>query len=340
MLKVGRLQPPERNQNPKPKFAMTAKNLLSTITALLIAVPSLPHLARAADAGKSTEPAIDLFDAIDSNQVDAKFIAKNDHDARVLLKNTSGKPLSLKMPAAFAGVPLAQFGGGGGGRVGGGGGSRGSTSTGGGGGQQSVGGGGLGGGGGIGGGGGGGGFFSLPPEETAKLDVEVVCLDHGLRTPSGSAVYKLVPADTFLEDRPAVVELLKAFGRGDLKHGAVQAAAWNLNSGLTWDQLRTKLTGTRRSPSRAPYFTADEIRAGMAYASEATRLAEANAADYAAAKKARAEKAAKAAREASEAKSTTDDSNEPAPKTDDVKAKESAPTDVAPEATNSTEAQS
>lgn len=294
---------------------MTAQKLLSTITALLIAVAVLPAAGRAADAEASSAPTtgVDLFDAIDRGDVDAKFIAKNDHDARVILKNNTGKPLSLKMPEAFAGVPLAQFGGGGrgggGGRVGGGSSRGGSTS--GGGGQQSVGGGGLGGGGG--GLGGGGGQFSLPPEETVKIDSEVVCLDHGLRTPSGSAVYKLVPADQFLEEKPEVVELLKAFGRGDLKHNAVQAAAWHLNSGLTWDELRAKLTGTRRSTSRSPYFTADEIRAGMSYAASATHLAEANAAEYEAAKKARAEKAAKAAKESSDAKSTTDDANEPAP---------------------------
>ena len=37
--------------------------------------------------------------------------------------------------------------------------------------------------------------------------------------------------------------------------------------------------GTRRSFSRAPYFSADEIRAGIAYANEARRLAAVNA-DY------------------------------------------------------------
>ena len=178
------------------------------------------------------------------------------------------------MPEAFAGVPaLAQFGGGGGARGGGGGGSRGRR-------QQPrqqfrrrsttkrrrrrrcIGGG---------GGGGGGGFFSVPPDETAKIDVPVVCLNHGLREPNSSAAYKMVPAGEYLEDHPAVVELLKAFGNGDLDHQAVQAAAWHLNNDMSWDELKAQLQGTKRSHNRPPYFTAEQLRNGMAYANNATR---------------------------------------------------------------------
>ncbi len=296
---------------------MTAKNLLSTTGALLIALASLVRFAQAADAPAADKNAanpdsiVELFQAIDDHQVDVKFLAKNDHDARILITNNTKQPIHLQMPDAFVGTPaLAQFGGGGGGRVGGGG--RG-TSVGGGGAQQSVGGGGLGGGGGgIGGGGGGGGVFSVPPEETAKIDVAVVCLNHGLRTPNSAAAYKLVPANEFLEDRPAVVELLKAFGNGRLQHNAVQAATWHLANDMTWDELRAQLQGTRRSPRRPPYFTPAEIRAGMAYANEAMRLAQLNADQYAKDRKARAEKAAKAQLESSEKRSTTDpNSNEP-----------------------------
>ena len=123
----------------------------------------------------------------------------------------------------------------------------------------------------------------------------------------------MVPAEEFLENKPAVVELLSAFGRGELQHQAVQAAAWHLNSEMSWEQLTAKLQGTRRSAVRPPYFTRQDIQAGMAYANEAKRLAEANAAQYAKNKQERAEKLAKAKAESSEARSTTDTSaNEPA----------------------------
>jgi hypothetical protein len=277
----------------------------------LLSIVVAPQLTFAATRDKAAasadQPAVqaEFFQAMDDGQVDVKFIARNDHAARVIIKNNTKQPLELIMPEAFAGVPVAaQLGGRGGGGFGGGG--RGGGGLGGGGGQQSVGGGGLGGGGGGLGGGGGGGFFSIPPEETAKINVAVVCLDHGLRNPSSSAPYKIVPADEHL-DRPEVIELMKAFGRGELDHAAVQAAAWHLNNDMSWQELAAKLQGTRRSPSRPPYFTPDQIKAGMAYAAEATRLAEQNADEYRLAKEER-ERAREAKElEQSESRSTTDE---------------------------------
>ncbi|MEX0586397.1 MAG: hypothetical protein WD176_07125, partial [Pirellulales bacterium] len=75
-----------------------------------------------------------MFDAVDDGQAELTFIAKSDHAGRVILTNKTKQPLNLRLPEAFAGVPvLAQFGGGGGGRGGGG---RGGFGGGGGGGQQ------------------------------------------------------------------------------------------------------------------------------------------------------------------------------------------------------------
>jgi hypothetical protein len=277
-----------------------------------------PEKSPAAESTPGT--GVEFFEAVDAGQINAKFIALNDHEAKLIVTNNTKQPLNLRLPDAFAGVPVAaQFGGGGGGARGGGGGGRGGSSrsgSSGGGGQQSVGGGG---GGGIGGGGGGGGgFFSVPPEKTEKLDIAVVCLDHGLRDPSSSAPYKMVPADSVV-DKPAVVELLKAFGRGELKHGAAQAAAWHLNNDLTWQQLAAKLQGTKRSFKRPPYFSADEIRAGMAYATEAERLAVANADEYKRLKKERDEKLAKT--ESSDVRSTTDSESKAPEKTDATETK-------------------
>jgi hypothetical protein len=280
---------------------------LASLLSLVMAAADLQAATskKPADASASASPAVDLFKASKDKQADVTFIAKNDHEARLIVKNNTAQPLTLRLPEAFAGVPVAaQFGAGGGGRAGGGG-ARGGGGFGGGGGQQSVGGGGGGfGGGGVGGGGGGGGFFSVPPDKTVKINLPVVCLDHGLRDPSSSRPYKIVPIEDHV-DRPAVIELMKAFGRGELQHDAVQAAAWNLNNDMSWEQLAAKQQGTRRTPNRAPYFSANAIRAGMAYASEANRLAELNADAYAELKAAKAKE--KAVEESSESRSTADD---------------------------------
>jgi hypothetical protein len=289
---------------------MYARSRFVIVGGLVLAAATCRH-AVADNESASTKTAatgVELFRAMDEGQVDVKFIAFNDRAARILIANKLKQPIHLKLPEAFAGVPaLAQFGGGGGGRGGGGfgGGGRGGGSSGGG--QQSVGGGLGGGGGGLGGGGGGGGFFSIPPEQTAKINVAVVCLDHGLQNPSSSNPYKIVPAEEHL-DRPAVIELLKAFGKGELQHGATQAATWHLNNDMNWDELAAKLQGTRRSVRRPPYFSREEIQAAVAYATEATRLAEANAELYRRikAEKAQREAADSGAASSSESRSTTD----------------------------------
>jgi hypothetical protein len=214
----------------------------------------------------ATQQQIDLFDGMRDGQLAAKIVAMNDHLARLFIMNKTQQPLNIKLPEAFAAVPaLAQIGGGGGGRGGGSGGSRSSSSSG----QNQSGGGGLGGGGGGGrGGGGGGGLYSVPPEKSSEIDAPLLCLDHGLRDPSSSVPYKIVPAEEHI-DRPAVIELLKAFGRGELQHGAAQAAAWHLNNDLTWDELAAKKQGTKRSMYRPPYFSTEQMKLAMEYATVA-----------------------------------------------------------------------
>jgi hypothetical protein len=224
----------------------------------------------------ASEPAeMDLFDAMQEGAVEAKFIARDSQRGRIVLTNKTPNPISVVIPDAFIGVPQvqAQFGGGG---FGGGGGGFG----GGGGGQQSVGGGGRGGGGGgrggggrgFGGGRGGGGGrrggFNIPPEKVVRVDVPLVCLDHGLREPSSSKPYSIQPIENYIKD-PAVIAIVSAYAAGDLSPGAAQAAVWNLNSEVGWDELAAKQTGTDRNVVREPYFSGEEIEAAMAIVNEA-----------------------------------------------------------------------
>lgn len=230
-----------------------------------------------ADAANQEPLEVEFFAAREEGLLDVTFVAKSDRAAKLTIRNVSNRQVDIKLPEAFAGVPkarLAQFGGGGGGGRGGGGnqGGGGGGNQGGGGGFGGGGGGGLGGGGG-GRGGGGGGFFSIPPEKTRRVSVAMVCLDHGMKDPSSSVPYEIIPADQYVNS-PEVIELLKAFGRGEVQHGATQAAVWHLSNGVSWQELAAKLQGNPRFTRRPPYFSRYEIQAGMAYASEARRRAE------------------------------------------------------------------
>jgi hypothetical protein len=209
----------------------------------------------------------DLFDAMQDGTVEATFVARNSQKGRIIMKNKTGKPVSIEIPDAFIGVPMAQMGGmgGGGGMMGGGGGGQ----------QQSVGGGGGGGrGGGRGGGGGGrrgGGGFNIPPESIKRVDVPLLCLDHGLKEPSSSKPYAIRPIENFIKD-PALIKIVAAYAADELPPGAAQAAVWNVNSEVGWDELASKLTGTKRNINREPYFSRDEIQGAMAIVAEARQL--------------------------------------------------------------------
>jgi len=217
----------------------------------------------AAEEAEESE-ALELFQAIDDGLVEVKFVARSDSKGRLVMTNKTDEPIEVQIPEAFAGVPvLPQFGGGGGGGGGLGGG-------GGGGGNQSVGGGGGGRGGG-GRGGGGGGRFNIQPEKIRRVDVPLVCLDHGLKDPSSSKPYEIRPIEDVV-DSLAVIEVVKAFANGELPRGASQAAVWHMNSDVSWINLANKLTGTKRQFVRDHYFSSVEIRMAIAIVSEANSM--------------------------------------------------------------------
>jgi hypothetical protein len=224
-----------------------------------------------AEEGTTTAPALDVFDAIDQGAVDVKLIAKDTERGRLVLTNKTDKPVDVIIPDAFAGVPVVmhQMGGMGGGGMGGGGGGQ--QSVGGGGGGGRGGGGRGGGGGGRGGGGRGGGRFNVPAEAVTRIDVPLVCLDHGLKDPSSSKPYEIRPIEDVVSD-PAVIEVIEAYTTGELESGATQAAIWHLNSKVDWQELSAKLTGTARNLVREPWFSEEEIKTAMQAVGQAQQL--------------------------------------------------------------------
>lgn len=222
---------------------------------------------------------VELFQGMAQGIIDVNFIPKDETEARIIIKNTTNRPLNVRLPDAFAGVPiLAQRGGRGGGGGGGGFGGGGGGFGGGGGGGQALGGGGGGGQGGFGGGGqgggGGGGLFNIAPEKVAKIRVPCVCLEHGKLDPTPRMKYQIVPIETYV-DRPAVIEMVKAFATGQLDRGSTQAAVWHLNNDLSWQELAAKTRGPNdpRFGRKTPYFTAGQIRQGILLAQRAVEYA-------------------------------------------------------------------
>jgi len=213
---------------------------------------------------------VEMFQAIDQGQIEVKVIPKDSTEIRVLITNKTKEPLSVQLPATFAAVPaLAQFGVAGGGGFG-------------------APGGGLAGGGGVGGGGGrnggmnsggmqgmgGMGMMNIPPERVGKLRVPTVCLEHGKRDPLPAAPYVIKPLDS-LTDRPAVHELCRMLGSGQLNQRAAQVAAWHLNNDMSLQELAAKVVRAGNGMVVRSYFSPQELQAGMQLAAQAVTAAQA-----------------------------------------------------------------
>lgn len=283
--------------------------------AVMIALSTFVLTSATSQAAKSgsrkanAEPrtSVEFFSAMKSGEIEVKFIAQSAKEGNVIIKNKSGKPLSIKLPGAFAGVPkgtpvLPQFGGGGGmgggmggGGMGGGGmggGGMGGGGMGGGGGQGMGGGMGGGGGGGMGGGGmggggmggggmggggmgGGGGLFNVAAEKVGKIKVALLCLEHGKQDPDARMEYEIRPIESFTSN-PAVVELCKMLGRKEIVQNVGQAAAWHLANGLSWEELSVKDRFRFLDGSGERFFNLGELQLAARVVQEAIRRGDEN----------------------------------------------------------------
>jgi len=246
--------------------------------ALAVVVVLLPTLAVAAERQRKlkvgqynpADQTVEMFKAMKAGDIEVKLIPKDSTQSRVLIKNKTKQPLNVKLPEAFAGVPVLaqQIGGGGGGFDAGGGRNR--RDGGGGGASQGMGGGmggmGMGGMGGM-----GGGMFNVKPEVVGNFKVPTVCLEHGKREPRPKIPYVIKPIEQFTK-KAEIRELCQMLGKGRLNQRAAQAAAWHFSDGMSWPQLATKQLRFANGARRA-YFSPIEIRQAMQIASTATRLA-------------------------------------------------------------------
>ena len=230
--------------------------------ALVALVAVAPSLAPAAERGnsKSAQPVgetVEMFAAMKAGDLEVSMIPKDSSEARIVIKNNTDKPLNVKLPDAFAGMPvLAQRAP-----------AAGAAGRNGAGGQQQPMGGGM--------GGMGMGMMNIPAEKVAQFKIAMVCLQHGMKEPRSSTRYEVKPIEEFTT-KPEVKELLTAFGKRRLNQRATQAAAWHLANGMSWEELLNKqiehLNGTSE-----PWFDPREIQAAMEIAQYSVVQAQQNA---------------------------------------------------------------
>jgi hypothetical protein len=249
--------------------------MLTLVAAASLSVASTKTAAPSDESNDASsklpdKTSVNLFDAIKRGDIGVKFIPHDSRDGQLLVMNKTHQPLTVKLPDAFAAVPvLAQAAGAGGNTT------RKSSNS-----NNSSQNQGVGGGGGMGmmGGGmmGGGGAFDVAPEKVAKIKLETVCLEHGKKEPNAHVPYEIRPIESFTSD-PNVQELCKLLGTGQIDQHAAQAAAWHLANHMTWEQLLDKKIHHLIGGDEI-YFSRDEILAAMKITDRAMKLAEAHAA--------------------------------------------------------------
>lgn len=257
---------------------MKCRTLLSCFLALgLVVVATVARGAESSPVAASAET-VDLFAAAEKGQIEVKLIPKDSTGGTVTIKNNTDKPLTIKLPEAFAGVPILAQGLNGGG-LGGGGGNNNNNSNqnqgfggGMGGGGFGGGGGGFGGGGGGGFGGGGGGLFNVGPEKVGKIKFAAVCLEHGKLDPNPRVPYTLKPIESFTS-KGDVVEVVKMLGRGEIDQRSAQAAAWHLTDDMSWSELANKVGKKHLDGSTEAYFTANQLELAVRITREAANRA-------------------------------------------------------------------
>lgn len=200
---------------------------------LAIAFAFLTAQASAVKDQKTTS--VDLFEAVNDGKIEVKLVVKNGEKARIITRNKTEQPLTIEIPEAFAAVPvLAQNQGGGGG--------------------------------------GGGLNFNVPPEKVVKRDVGFVCLEHGKPNPRSTMQYEIKPIEKITTDE-RVVEVIRQFGAGHLKHASAQAAVWHLANHMSWRELASKQRRNVYGKSN-PYFSTTSLQQAARIVSWATRAVE------------------------------------------------------------------
>lgn len=209
---------------------------------------------------------IELFDGLDQGLLTARLIPHDETRGAVFVENLAGEPLTVELPPAFIGVQVLPqidlqipvppgfangVGPSGSGATNSGNqpvGSRATTNGPTGGPQPTS-------------------FFSIPAERVVRIEFQSVCLRQGAATPNSGNVYRLVRVEQFSSD-PRLPQLLARIGKSHHSQPALQAAAWHLSDGLSWEQI-AQLTYGRVNAPDVPQFSAADLRSARKLLAEA-----------------------------------------------------------------------
>jgi hypothetical protein len=214
---------------------------------------------------QDTQESIDMFDAIDKQLIEVRYIPIDSKQGTLLMSNLVDRVVYIKMPDGFAAQPiLAQFGQPGGGNgFGQAAGGQAAGGQNGGGGAQSVGGNANGAGAGA-GAGQNGGMFRIPPGRSIKQTAVTVCLEHGKPDPKPQIPYRLMRLETLVQD-PVLASICTQLNSSQLDQVSGQAAAWHVANKMSWEQLSKLPAHQSKYLPPQKLFSAKQIQSAQAF---------------------------------------------------------------------------
>jgi hypothetical protein len=229
------------------------RSLLAIGISALLAAEALADEKIRREAEKARE--VKLVEADRKGEIEARWIAFNSSEGRLLITNKSQEPLKVLLPTAMVAEHMLPAKGATAGRA------------------QTL---------GIGPHAGTGyqqngffndgsdsAFFFVPVGKSARADLPSVCLEFGRPDPSKNMRYELRPVTSFT--KPAPIEaFLKAWRTEKFSQNVAQAAAWRLADGLAWERLASVRAGAV-GPYTAgrPMFTRAELESARKVAETA-----------------------------------------------------------------------
>jgi hypothetical protein len=113
--------------------------------------------------------------------------------------------------------------------------------------------------------------YKLHPKKYILETVRTVCLEHGKADPTPKMKYEMRPLSDVTQ-RKEVQVLCELRGNDAVHPDVLQAATWNLNNDMSWDDLNAK--EIRSLSSRRPYFDSGVLEAARRVVDEAMIVGE------------------------------------------------------------------
>ena len=116
-------------------------------------------------------------------------------------------------------------------------------------------------------------MFNVPAGKSGKISVKTVCLEEGKADPKHYIDYVVQPLEK-LTTRPEIFEMVRMLANDEVAQPVAQAAAWNVENNISWNELLVKNRVEHMDGSYERYFHPNQLKFAVQVVTEAEQRAE------------------------------------------------------------------